>query len=188
MLLYTSENCDASTADFIGYAAKDSISPGDCLILAHAHATLPKTYAGAPGRLRRKPPGSPGPSASSPNTQPHPRAPATEPATSSPAPYSARGTPTADNHTPAENLAANNLDPAGFDRLLHRIVTAMPPIDQQMRYLGARRQRRTQPAPARRGTVPDQEQADQRKGAGETERHVPPPDCRPQPRPASSQG
>ena len=132
VLLYTSENCDASTADFISYAAKDNISPGDCLILAHAHATLPKTYAGAPrppaqkaarlawatGIITEYP-------AASPRTRDRARD------------ILARTVlrtwyPTADNHTPAENLAANNLDPAGFDRLLHRIVTAMPPIDQQM--------------------------------------------------------
>ena len=34
--------------NFIGYATKLDISPGDCLVLAHAQTTLPKTYAGPP--------------------------------------------------------------------------------------------------------------------------------------------
>ena len=40
--------------------------------------------------------------------------------------------PGADDRTPAENLAANGLDPATFERLLHRIAKAMPSLDQPM--------------------------------------------------------
>ena len=36
LFIHTSSNRDTITADFIGYAAKLGISPGDCLILAHA--------------------------------------------------------------------------------------------------------------------------------------------------------
>jgi DNA helicase II / ATP-dependent DNA helicase PcrA len=40
--------------------------------------------------------------------------------------------PGADDRTPAENLAANGLDPAAFERLLNRIAKAMPSLDQPM--------------------------------------------------------
>jgi hypothetical protein len=33
---------------------------------------------------------------------------------------------------PVESLAAHNVDPAAFERLLHRITTAMPSLDQPM--------------------------------------------------------
>ena len=45
--LYDVGDRDANAADFIGYTTKLDISPGDCLVLAHAQTTLPKTYAGA---------------------------------------------------------------------------------------------------------------------------------------------
>jgi len=47
VIVYAGGDRDANTADFIGYATKLDISPGDCLVLAHAQTTLPKTYAGA---------------------------------------------------------------------------------------------------------------------------------------------
>jgi len=46
VLVYAGDSRDTTT-DFISYAAKLGISPGDCLVLAHAQATLPKTHAGA---------------------------------------------------------------------------------------------------------------------------------------------
>jgi hypothetical protein len=39
---------------------------------------------------------------------------------------------TADTSTTAATLIANDLDTAGFARLLHRIRTAMPPLDQTL--------------------------------------------------------
>jgi DNA helicase II / ATP-dependent DNA helicase PcrA len=50
VIVYAGGDRDANTADFIGYATKLDISPGDCLVLAHAQTTLPKTYAGVEGR------------------------------------------------------------------------------------------------------------------------------------------
>jgi UvrD/REP helicase N-terminal domain len=47
VIVYAGGDRDVNTADFIGYATKLDISPGDCLVLAHAQTTLPKTYAGA---------------------------------------------------------------------------------------------------------------------------------------------
>ena len=47
VLIYTGGNRDAITADFISHAAKLGISPGDCVVLGHAQATLPKTCTGA---------------------------------------------------------------------------------------------------------------------------------------------
>jgi DNA helicase-2/ATP-dependent DNA helicase PcrA len=132
VLIYTSGNRDAITADFIGYADKLGISPSDCLVLAHAQTTLPKTYAGAA-------------------TPPSPKAAAlawaigiiTEyPTTPARVLNRARDIlartvlrwwyADADDRTPAESLAANGLDPAAFERLLHRITTAMPSLEQPM--------------------------------------------------------
>jgi UvrD/REP helicase N-terminal domain len=132
VLVYADTNRDAITTDFISYAAKLSISLAECLVLAHAQATLPKTYAGAA-------------------TPPSPKAAAlawavgviTEYPTA-PARTLNRARdilartvlrwwyPDADNLTPAESLAAHSLDPAAFDRLLHRIATAAPSLDQTM--------------------------------------------------------
>lgn len=53
ILLYTGKDRDAITADFVAYAAKLGINADDRLVLAHAQATLPKTYTGA-----AKPPSS----------------------------------------------------------------------------------------------------------------------------------
>jgi DNA helicase-2/ATP-dependent DNA helicase PcrA len=132
VLIYTGASRDTITSDFIGYAAKLDISPRDCLVLAHAQTTLPKTYTGAA-------------------TPPSPKAAAlawavgiiTEYPT---APTRARNRARdilartvlrwwytdADDRTPAESLAANGLDLAAFERLLHRIATAMPSLDQTM--------------------------------------------------------
>ena len=38
----------------------------------------------------------------------------------------------ADDRTPAESLAAHDVAPAVFERLLHRVATAMPSLDQAM--------------------------------------------------------
>lgn len=132
VLIYTGGNRDTITADFIGYATKLHISPSDCLVLAHAQSTLPKTYTGAA-------------------TPPSPRAAALAWAVGVITEY-----PTAlarvrnrardvlartvlrwwyadaDDHTPVESLAAHDVDPAAFERLLHRIATAMPSLDQPM--------------------------------------------------------
>jgi hypothetical protein len=132
VLIYTSGGHDAITADFIGYAAELGISPGDCLILAHAQATLPRTYAGT-----ARPP-SPNAAALAwaigiiteyPATTPRVRNRAREILART---VLRRWCPGADDRTPAENLAANGLDPAAFERLLHRIATAMPSLDQPM--------------------------------------------------------
>jgi hypothetical protein len=100
----------------MSYAAKLGISHGDCLILAHAQATLPKTYSGTV-----RPPSS--------------KAAAlawaigilTEcPATPARVRNRAHGIlarivlrwwyPEADDRTPAETLNENGLDPAAFER------------------------------------------------------------------------
>ena len=95
--------------------------------------------------------------------------------------------PDADDHTPAESLAANDLDPAAFERLLHRIVTAMPSLDQPMStWVPAAAAVLSQHPPAE-GAVTDQEQADPR-GTTRTAPHVPSPDCRRQPQPAPGPG
>ena len=132
VLIYPSGKPDAATADFIGYAAKLGISPGDCLVLAHAQAALPKTYAGAA-------------------TPPSPRAAALAwaigilneyPTTAARVRGRARDIlartvlrwwyPDADGHTPAETLTANGLDPAAFERLLYRVCATVPSLDQPM--------------------------------------------------------
>ena len=46
VLLYTSKDRDAVTADFLAYAARIGIAPTDCMVLSHSQAALPKTYAG----------------------------------------------------------------------------------------------------------------------------------------------
>jgi DNA helicase II / ATP-dependent DNA helicase PcrA len=132
VLIYTSSNRDIITADFVRYAAELGISPGDCLVVAHARATLPRTYAGAA-------------------RPPSPKAAAlawaigilTEyPAAPAQVRNRARDVVArtvlrwwysgADGRTPTENLTANGLDPAAFQRLVYRIATAMPPLDQPM--------------------------------------------------------
>ncbi len=132
VLIYASRDRDAITTDFLGYAANLGINLCDCLILAHAQATLPKTYAGTA-------------------KQPSPKAAALAwaigiitdyPATAPRVRDRARDTlgravlrtwyPGADDRTPAENLAANGLDPATFERLLHRIAKVMPSLDLPM--------------------------------------------------------
>ncbi len=65
-----------------------------------------------------------------------------------------------DDHTPMESLAAHQVDPAAFERLLHRITTAMPLLDQPMERLGTHRRRRAQPAPTCRHSGKDQQPAD----------------------------
>jgi DNA helicase-2/ATP-dependent DNA helicase PcrA len=132
VLIYTSSDRDMITADFVRYAGELGLSPGDCLVIAHARATLPQTYAGAA-------------------IPPSPKAAAlawaigilTEyPAAPAQVRNRARDVLArtvlrwwysgADGRTPAENLDANGLDPAAFQRLLHRIATAIPPLDQPM--------------------------------------------------------
>jgi DNA helicase II / ATP-dependent DNA helicase PcrA len=132
VLIYAGGNRDRVTADFVGYATTIDISPGNCLVLAHAQATLPKTYTG-------------------PAAPPSPKAAAlawaagiiTEyPAAPGRVRNRARDIlactvlrwwyPDADDRTPAECLAAHDVDPAAFERLLHRLATAMPSPDQPM--------------------------------------------------------
>lgn len=132
VLVYTGADRDVITADFIGYAAKLGIAPDDCLVLAHAQSTLPKTYTGSA-------------------TPPSAKAAAlawaigiiTEYSTA-PARIRNRARDIlartvlrwwytdADDQTPAESLVAHQVDPAAFERLLHRIATAMPRLDQPM--------------------------------------------------------
>ncbi len=132
VLIYTGGNRDTITADFIDYATKLDVSPSDCLVLAHAQTTLPKTYTGAA-------------------TLPSPKATALAWAVGIITEYSTAPTRVrnrardvltrtvlrwwyadADDHTPVESLAAHDVDPAVFERLLHRITTAMPSLDQPM--------------------------------------------------------
>lgn len=132
VLIYTGSNRDTITADFIDYSAKLNISSSRCLVLAHAQTTLPKTYTGAA-------------------TPPSPKAAALAWAVGIITEYPAAPTRVhnrardvlirtvlrwwyadADDHTPVESLAAHNVDPAAFERLLHRIAAAMPSLDQPM--------------------------------------------------------
>jgi superfamily I DNA/RNA helicase len=132
VLVYTGKDRDAITADFVAYAAKLDINPSDCLVLAHAQATLPKTYTGA-----AKPPSSStgalawaiGIITEYPTAPPRVRNRAND--------ILARSVlrwwyTEADDHTPAQTLIFRDIDPPGFERLLHRIATAMPPLDQSM--------------------------------------------------------
>jgi hypothetical protein len=154
VLIYPSGNPDAATADFIGYAAKLGISPGDCLILAHAQAALPKTYAGAA-------------------TPPSPRAaalawaigilneyPATRPCPRHPRPYRAalvvprRRWPHPGGNPHGKWPRPSRVRTAALPHLRHRALTR--PTDE---HLGSRRCRRAQPAPARRRSITDREQA-----------------------------
>lgn len=133
VLVYTGRDRDAITTDFIAYAAELDINAGNCLVLAHAQAILPKTYTGA-----AKPPSS-GAGA---------LAWAIGIITEYPtAPTRVRNRANdilartvlrwwyteADNHTPAQTLVAYDVDPAEFEWLLHRVATAMPSLDQPMR-------------------------------------------------------
>jgi ATP-dependent DNA helicase UvrD/PcrA len=132
VLVYTGRDRDAITADFVAYAAKLDINPGACLVLAHALATLPKTYTGA-----ATPPSSNagalawaiGIIIEYPTAPPRVRNRAND--------ILARTVlrwwyTESDDHTPAQILVARDIDPAGFERLLHRVATAMPPLDQPM--------------------------------------------------------
>lgn len=133
ILLYATEARDAATADFLAYAATIGISPGDCMVLAHARSSLPRTYVGAPAPPGRK------------------AAAALAWAVGILTEYLAADTRAAarardiiartvlrwwyhdaDHLTAAETLVAHDLDPAEFYRLVHRIVAAMPPLDQPM--------------------------------------------------------
>lgn len=130
VLIYSTNDRDAITTDFLSYATKLDINTGDCLVLAHAQATLPKTYTGAA-------------------TQPSAKAAAlawavgiTTEYPTAPTRVRARDVlartvlrwwyPDADHRTPAEVLTAHGVDPAAFERLLHRVATAMPSLDQPM--------------------------------------------------------
>lgn len=132
MLIYTSNDRDAITADFINYAAKIGIDAGGCLVLSYARGTLPKTYTGP---------------AKPPNGRTAALAWAvgiiTEyPTTHAPMRKRAHDVlartvlrwwyPDGDDLTVTETLATHNLDPANFERLLHRVATAMPTLDQRM--------------------------------------------------------
>jgi len=132
VLIYTGGNRDTITADFVDYAAKLDVSPSDCLVLAHAQTTLPKTYTGAAA-------------------PPSPKAGALAWAVGIITEYPTAPTRVrnrardvlvrtvlrwwyadADDHIPVESFAAHDIDPAAFERLLHRIATAMPSLDQLM--------------------------------------------------------
>jgi DNA helicase II / ATP-dependent DNA helicase PcrA len=132
VLVYTGKDRDAITADFLAYAAKLDINPGDCLVLAHAQTTLPKTYTGA----ATPPSSSAGALAWAigiiieyPTAPPRVRNRAND--------ILARTVlrwwyPETDDHTPAQILVARDIDPAAFERLMHRVTTAMPSLDQPM--------------------------------------------------------
>jgi hypothetical protein len=132
VLVYTGSNRDSITTDFIGYASKLDINPSDCLILAHAQTTLPKTYTGA-------------------STPPSSKAAALAWAVGIITEYPAAPARVrnrahdilartvlrwwytdADDHTPVESLSAHNIAPAAFERMLHRVATALPSLDQPM--------------------------------------------------------
>jgi DNA helicase II / ATP-dependent DNA helicase PcrA len=119
-IVYAGGDRDANTADFIGYATKLDISPGDCLVLAHAQTTLPKTYAAA---------------ATPPSSKAAALAWAVGIITEYPtAPARVRNRARdvlartvlrwwyadADGRTPAESLAAHDVAPAVFERLDRR--------------------------------------------------------------------
>jgi len=133
VLLCTGANRDTITSDFIDYAAALGIMPSDCLVVAHAQASLPKTYAGA---------------ATPPSQKAAALAWAAGIITEYPAaPVRVRNRARdilartvlrwwyadADERTPAECLAAHSIDPAAFERLVHRITAALPSLDQPMR-------------------------------------------------------
>jgi DNA helicase II / ATP-dependent DNA helicase PcrA len=132
VLVYGSDDRDWATADFIAYADTIGIRQEDCLVLAHARAGLPRAYSGGAA-------------------PPQPKAAALGWAVGIITEYPAAPFVTrnrahdilartalrwwyadADGQTVAECLAAHNIDPAAFERLLHRVVTAMPSLDQPM--------------------------------------------------------
>jgi hypothetical protein len=121
------------TADFVAHAARLGISPADCLALAHAQSSLPKTYSRPAAPQSAKATAlawTMGISTESPTATTRLRERARD--------VLARTVlrwwyADADARTPTECLASNGLDPAAFERLLHRVATAMPSLDQPMR-------------------------------------------------------
>jgi DNA helicase-2/ATP-dependent DNA helicase PcrA len=130
VLVYTDTNRDVTTTEFIDYASKFNIQPNECLILAHAQTALPKTYTGA-----ARPPSSKAAALAWAigiiNEYPATNAKIRNWAHDILARTVLRWWYTdADDHNPAESVAAHNLDSASFERLLHRIAINMPPLDQ----------------------------------------------------------
>jgi len=130
--VYTSADQDAITADFIGYADKLGIGTAECLVLSHGQTTLPKTYAG---------PANPPPAKS---TSLAWAAGIITEYPSAPTRVRTRARDIlhrtvlrwwyadADRLTATETLTANDIDPADFERLVHRITYALPSLDQPM--------------------------------------------------------
>ncbi|MEV0726562.1 UvrD-helicase domain-containing protein [Micromonospora purpureochromogenes] len=132
VLLYSATTGDTAVADFLDYAARLGISASDCMIMAHAQSSLPKSYAGsadppsgntnalvwAVGILTELP-------AAPSKTRAHARDILTRTVLR-------WWYPDADGHTITEALATYNLESAAIDRLLYRLLAAMPALDQPL--------------------------------------------------------
>lgn len=129
ILLYDASAQDAAVHDFLTYAHKRDITADQCMILAHSASTLPKKYAGP-----QQPP-------SNNNTaliwsvgilNDFPAAPAKTRLIAHDVLartilrwwYSE-----ADMRTRMAALNENELDPTAFERLIHRVRTALPSLD-----------------------------------------------------------
>jgi len=129
ILLYDAAEQDAAVQDFLAYALMRGITANQCMILAHGTSTLPKTYAG------------PQQAPSNSNTALIWAVGILNDFGAAPAKtrliahdilartilrwwYSE-----ADQRTRSATLIENALDPTAFERIIHRVRTAMPSLD-----------------------------------------------------------